>query len=246
MTAIPDQPMLYDAGDNQPNDRQVALELDALFADPRRPPAVGAVDEACRGSLTGLYDWCAATFRFLLVTAEMTEALAAELRAAGARSCVEVGAGRGELSLALDACRVPCIPTDDYSWTVRPKATGGIYAARVRRLGHREALDLLRPDTVICAWMPNREDWTPDFRAAASVRRYVLLGTGPHGEVATPVAWDCHAGWMRRALPAVEAGARCRVDSLLGTRFARHRSVVVSWEREQWARRTGRSAPHLD
>lgn len=227
-----DRPPLYDAGGDQPDNRRVAAELDALFADPRHPPAVAAVDEACRGSLTGLYEWCVATFRFLLVTDEMAGALAAALRTSGARLCVEVGAGRGELSLALDARGLPCIPTDDFSWSVRPRATGGIYDAHVRRMDHREAISRFRPDTVLCAWMPNHEDWTSDFRAAPSVRRYVLIGTGPRGEVGSPASWACQAGWRRRELREVAASARCRIDALLGTPFARLHSVVVMWERE--------------
>jgi hypothetical protein len=77
--------------------------------------------------------------------------------------------------------------------------------------------------------MPNGEDWTPAFRFAPSVRRYLLFGAWPNGHIGTTATWAEHAGWSRTVLADIAAVARCRLDVLLGTEFARLRTTIVEY-----------------
>jgi len=205
-------------------------QMDALCTGEHELSAK-TIDRVWQGDIGGLYDWCASTFRFLLMTRELADELADLCRERGTRLCVEVGAGRGEMTAALVRRSIRCIATDDRSWEVRPRATSGMYGTHVRALGYVEALDALRPDTVICAWMPNHQDWTSAFRTAPSVQRYIVIGTGPGGATGTEQTWAEHPGWQRTPLPHLARYARCRLDTLLGTPYARLRTEVVLYTR---------------
>ena len=89
----------------------------------------------------------------------------------------------------------------------------------VRPLHYRAALATLRPDCVLCSWMPPDEDWTPEIRATESVREYVLFwelrGTtgGPERLRAEPRLAAARPG--RRRGPTWSAGptTACRTSA---------------------------------
>jgi hypothetical protein len=92
---------------------------------------------------------------------------------------LEVGAGSGMLSRHLAAAlaaRCPDQPPtlvacDNFSQRLPVQRDAG-----VRKLSYRAALKEVRPQLVLCSWMPMRADWTAAFREAESVHEYVLLG----------------------------------------------------------------------
>lgn len=157
---------------------------------------------------------------YQLWTAESLAALAAWLTRRGARRILEVGAGDGRLTHWLQ----PLVPqamfvaTDDGSWHI----TGSHRLADVRPASVETALRRHAPDTVLSSWMPYRVDWTPAFRATASVARYVLIGEGEWGCVGTHAAWQAQRGWRRERLEDFSEAAWCRTDYSMGPRLVQH------------------------
>lgn len=97
---------------------------------------------------------------------------------------LEVGAGVGRLSKALGDIlvdqSVAIIPIDS-----RP-------FPGVEEIDYREALKKYQPNIVLCAWMLDGKDWTPDFRQTPSVEEYLLIGeaAGSMGASGTDETWD--------------------------------------------------------
>lgn len=73
----------------------------------------------------------------------------------GTRTCLEIMAGSGALSMALKNCGVSIVATDDFSWGnelwLRSLWTD------VERIDARAAIDKYKPDIVICSWPPTGE-----------------------------------------------------------------------------------------
>ena len=81
----------------------------------------------------------------------------------------------------------------------------------VRPLHYEAALASLQPDCVLCAWMPPDQDWTPEIRAAASVREYVLFWE-LRGTTGGQSAFAVNPGWRPRDLIDVEEHLVGRTD----------------------------------
>ncbi len=90
----------------------------------------------------------------------------------GKRSCVEIGAGDGTLTLLLEehGLRIPA--TDDYSWqhVVR-------YPDWVERLDAKATLSKYQPQVVICSWPPPGNDFEPLIFDYPSVETYIVIGS---------------------------------------------------------------------
>lgn len=166
--------------------------LDARLADPATRAGFIA---ACRAR--GIYH---------LPTVEFVACLARTLaRLPG--PWLEVGAGRGDLARALRAATVPIRATDGGDWWADP------LPETVERCAVTAALARYCPGTVLCVWPPRGTNWPALFRAAPSVRAYLLIGDGPHGMTGDAASWSGASGWRCRALPTLTALGRCRLDA---------------------------------
>lgn len=166
--------------------------LDARLADPATRAGFVAV---CRAA--GIYH---------LPTVEFVSALARILKRLP-EPWLEVGAGRGGLARALRAAGVPITATDDGAWWLDPLPPD------VERCAITDALQCYQPRTTLCVWPPRGTNWPALFRAAPSVRAYLLIGDGPRGMAGDAASWESAAGWRRRALPQFAALGRCRLDA---------------------------------
>lgn len=149
-------------------------------------------------------------------TKETIDALATWLEHERAQVVLEVGAGDGLLTHWLRArlrdIPIRLIATDNGSWQTSASLHWPHRAENVWQLTAAQALARFQPDTVLSSWMPWGEDWTGRFRMCRSVSRYVLIGEGRGGAVATESAWDPHPDWLARPIPDFEEGAWCRTD----------------------------------
>jgi len=127
---------------------------------------------------------------FQLSTQEFVTDLAhqvAELSEGEEINVLEVGAGGGalghhlrkELERQHPGRQVSVRLTDDKSYgkgedykNIKPA-----FDAEVEEVDSRVAVGQVdRPTIVVSSWMPDQEDWTPDFRANPNVVAYVLIG----------------------------------------------------------------------
>lgn len=187
--------------------------LDARLADPATRAGFVAV---CRTQ--GIYH---------LPTVEFASALAYILKRLP-EPWLEVGAGRGDLTCSLRAAGLPITATDGGDWWPDPLPTD------VERCAITDALPRYQPGTALCVWPPRGTYWPALFRAASSVRAYLLIGDGPHGMTGDAASWSGAPGWRRHALPHLAALGRCRLDAGDGL----HTHVLL-------VRRTSSSARHL-
>ena len=166
--------------------------LDARLAGPE--PRAGFV-AVCRAR--GIYH---------LPTVEFVTALARILKRLPG-PWLEVGAGRSDLARALRAADVPITATDDGAWWPDPLPDD------VERCAAAEALTRYQPGTVLCVWPPRGTDWPALFRAAPSIRAYLLVGDGPRGMTGDAPSWAGASGWRRRTLSQLAVLGRCRLDT---------------------------------
>ncbi len=168
------------------------VALDARLADP--------------GARAGFVAVCRTRGIYHLPTVAFVAALAHILKRLPG-PWLEVGAGQGNLARALRAIGVPITATDDGAWWPAP------LPADVERYGVESALTRYQPGTVLCVWPPRGTDWPALFRAAPSVRAYLLIGNGPRGMTGAPASWSDAPGWRLRHLPALATHGRCRLDA---------------------------------
>jgi len=191
----------------------------------RRLPSTGVLDAALsrlrRGELADLAELDARGPLYLLPTRELVRALAARIRALGARRIVEVAAGDGFLSEALRraAPDLRVTATDSGAW-VDPRARmnarerrryrrvdvpGVRMGASVLPLEARDAIARLRPDLLLASWLPPGTLLERLIRAPV---RYVLEIGARDG--VTPGAWNWR--FAHEFCEEVEEHARCRLD----------------------------------
>ena len=166
--------------------------LDARLADP--------------GTRAGFVALCRARGIYHFPTVEFVTALVSLLRRLPA-PYLEAGAGRGDLARAIRAHGVPIVATDDGTWWPESLPDD------VARCDVAAALARYQPGTVLCIWPPRGSDWPAIFRAASSVRSYLVIGDGPRGMTGSAETWTSTAGWHRRSLPHLATLGRCRLDA---------------------------------
>lgn len=192
--------------------------LEAMHAD-RRLPSFAELEEIATNphALAGFHDWCQRTRRFSLWTQEAIANLAAYLRERGFRRVVEVGAGRGDLSWHLEQHGTVILATDLGEASLR-----GFTLEEYRDLSvemwenvfpmdWHVALQRLKPDCVLCAWMPPDQDWTPRFRDTPSLREYVLFWE-LRGTTGGESAFRSNPGWQSVDLVEVDKYLVGRTD----------------------------------
>lgn len=143
---------------------------------------------------------------------------------------VEVGAGFGVLSEFLRLGGIPIIASSlSDLW---PNHLGlGLHPRGVKEQDQYETVKESQPSIIICAWMPDEQDWTASWREVASVREYILIGAPPsslnpscgtaeawcmrdeHGQDGEPVIRTAHPqGWTAMGLPEVSRWCLCYAD----------------------------------
>lgn len=210
-----------------PRERRDALEevIDAFdrlyrswYGGGRMPrfAMVRAALAACGGGAARLAPliWGRRNFVHQFLSQEYVDALAGYVIGTRLEPVVEVGAGRGELARALRQQGIAVYASDDGSWLDGRLHWPSLLPHDVSRLGYAEALRLERPALVLCSWMPRGEDWTPAFRACATVKEYLLLGEAQGGATGTPESFDAPLPWRGERLDAISRWSVTRnVDS---------------------------------
>jgi hypothetical protein len=191
----------------------------------RRLPGTRALDAALGRLRKGdLFQICELDPRgplYLLPTRELIRALAARIRALGARRVLEVAAGDGFLSAALRqaAPGLQIVASDSGAWTdARARMTArerrefrGVDVPGVRlgpsllRLEALSAIRRSRPDLVLASWLPPGRLLDRLIRAPV---RYVLEIGAKDG--VTPGAWSWR--FAHEFCEDLERSARCRLD----------------------------------
>jgi hypothetical protein len=148
--------------------------------------------------------WCEDTGTYDLWTSEYISGLAELVK--HHKTIVEVGAGDGRLSYLLarrlketTAAAPQVIATDSGMWRIKRMFP-------VVQMDYARACSVLKPDCVICSWMPMGVDFSRAFRRSPSVLEYVLIGeTDLHG--------CCGHSWLTW-------GARGKMNDVQSTRPA--------------------------
>lgn len=203
--------------------RLVFEALDELHRD-RRLPTFVELEEIVTNphALAGFHDWCQRTRRFTLWTQEAIANLASYLRERDCRRIVEVGAGRGDLAWHLEQLGTVILATDLGEASLRGFTVEGYRDLPVEMwenvlpMDWRVALERLRPDCLLCSWMPPEEDWTPRFRVAPQLREYVLFWE-LRGTTGGASAFRPNPGWSAVDLVDVEPYLIGRTDEGMPT-----------------------------
>jgi hypothetical protein len=195
----------------------------------RRVPSARALDAAVARLRRGeLFDLCELDPRgplYLLPTLELVRELAARIRKMGARRVLEVAAGDGFLSRALQraAPELDIVASDSGAWA-DPRARMNARERRqlrgvdvpgvrlgpgVERLDALVAIRRTRPDLVLASWLP--PGTLLDRLIRAPVRH--VLEIGAKGGV-TPGAWSWR--FAHEFCEDLERHARCRLDERPG------------------------------
>ena len=192
--------------------------LDKMHAN-RRIPTFAELEAVVTNphTVAGFHDWCQRTRRFSVWTVESIILLADYLRKERFERIIEVGAGRGDLAWHLGKAGIAVTATDAGA-SVLAGFTLSEYRSvkvemweNVRPLAYMYALEQLRPDCVLCSWMPPGDDWTYAFRAAPNVRGFVLFWE-LRGTTGGKSAHTYQDGWRSRDLVDVEEYMIGRTD----------------------------------
>jgi len=199
----------------------------------RYDDAKHAFQQACSFSAASpLSLWLRNSRYYQVLTREFVKALAAYLSKrkasydttaakstgrASAGPIVEVGAGLGTLARALRSYGVDLEATT-LSTGVFDERDGIPHGVVLEP--QLQTIKRLKPSIVLCAWMPDREDWTKRWREATSVSEYIIIGPrlNPFSvSSGTEATWcvkeqylgsflhteDCPPGWEVHGLPQI-------------------------------------------
>ncbi|MBF7082381.1 hypothetical protein IT084_05230 [Desulfallas sp. Bu1-1] len=178
----------------------------------------------CRLSVLAAY--CKAFGIDQILNREFNDALAEEIKQLGLKPVLEVNAGSGDLARALRNRGIDIIAVDDYKKPLPERVLNSDFLPQ--KMNYREAIARYQPRLVICNWMPAGEDWTRDFRAAETIRAYILIGEEDR------TSWGEYPGWRSRVLKEPNRWSLCRLDH--GVDFKRpelwwRHAKVVAFER---------------
>jgi hypothetical protein len=190
----------------------------------RKLPSSAAFDRAASrlasGELDELCELNPIAPIYLIPTRPFLRALARRIRSCGARRVLEVAAGEGHLSrfLAAVAPDLQVTATVSFAWEkpearmnarekrdLRSVAVAGLRPGPdVLRMGAVRAVRELRPDLVLCSWLPPGPLLLRIIRAAPQVLE-IGAGSGITGDIR---AWR----YEHEFCEELEALGRCRLD----------------------------------
>ena len=107
---------------------------------------------------------------FQLYPKEFIEELAKSIKDFHPTRIIEVGAGNGYLSKALQKQGIDIIPTDNKSWAHLT------YPSEVEKLDFKEALAKYNPDMVVICWEAYGADYTREILKHPSVKWVIWIG----------------------------------------------------------------------
>ena len=190
----------------------------------RRVPSAAAFDKAAlrmpRGELAWLCEFNPIAPVYSIPTIAFLRALAARIRECEARRVLEIASGDGHLSRALQkiAPDLRIIATDSGAWEepaarmsarekreLRGTAVAGIApGSGVLRMEAVKAIRELRPQLVLCSWLPPGPLLAKVIRAAPQVLE-IGAGSGITGDIR---AWR----YRHEFCDGLEKLGRCRFD----------------------------------
>jgi len=167
---------------------------------------------------------CEEAGRYLAITGELAEAIAAALAERGINAALEVCAGDGTLAAALrergiavtatDAAP-PQMPTASERRAPEHRQTSCQCHPVVERMAASEALERYQPRNVIGCFVPFDAGVDPAVLDQPSVQRYLLLNARLNGQLGDP-ALRRKPGWRATRLESVERWMLTRHDVWLG------------------------------
>jgi len=115
---------------------------------------------------------------FQIFSREFIDELSKEIKKLKAKTIIEVGAGDGNLSRALQRKGVDSKPTDNYNW----KKRGNInYPKDVEKIDFKKALKKYNPELVIICWEELGMPFTEEILKHPSVKWVIWIGEGLGG-----------------------------------------------------------------
>jgi hypothetical protein len=121
-----------------------------------------------------------------VLSADFIAALVEELGTSD--QLLELGAGNGILAHHLKSqlpTTAALTASDDHSSSIPVSED-----VQVLPLGYQEALESIKPDTVVVSWMPPGIDMTASIRSCPTVKKYILIG-----EADSSTCGDAWATW---------------------------------------------------
>jgi hypothetical protein len=158
----------------------------------------------------GWLAWCRDHNLYVAYSRELLDALAQAL-SQFAGTILELGAGSGELALALRGRAVPVIATD-----VAPKNPDVI------ALAAHNALRTYQPSTVLSSFLPVDGRIEAEILRCASVNRYFYIGPIVMERVGPDSLWSV-PGWRAESLPEIDSLLISRLDVLADFTRRTHR-----------------------
>ena len=150
---------------------------------------------------------CEEDSRFLVISEELAESLAAALRSLFLQDdeILEVCAGNGELAESLNAAGVPVVATD-----VSPPVGTSVRAASANN-----ALETYRPGVVLGSFVPVDAGVDELVLSFPSVEHYLVLGARIGGLFGSAALWETPS-WTAKPLQEVARWMLTRHDVWMG------------------------------
>ncbi len=160
----------------------------------------------------GLFDWAMRHMVYQIPNVEFVRGLSNKIEDIGAKTILEVGAGRGIISKHIgNALKKKIILTDSYGWWENYGCIKNIEYDGVLKRNYIDAIEEFEPDLIIASWIPYNECWTKDFRKYSFVKGYILIGEAEGG--ATGCLEDWNTDWKMQRLKNVSNHGISRTDS---------------------------------
>lgn len=118
----------------------------------------------------------------------------------GGRSCLEIAAGDGTLSLLLDRQGVRLATTDDHSWAHKVQ-----FPDWVENLSASAALKKFQPQVVLCSWPPAGNDFEKEIFKTPSVQTYIMIGSKHQFAAGNWQTYAAQKNFTWRAAPELAA-----------------------------------------
>lgn len=193
-------------------------------------PEAKWIDNAiiCRLSLLEAY--CDKYGLYQILNKEFNDSLADEIKKLALTPILEVGAGTGELTSALRMRGIDIHAVDSYVNPLPERVKNNPDIELPEKMDYRHAIQMYKPELIICSWMPPGEDWSVNFRDCESVKAYILIGD-QDGNCGTRAIYSEFPNWSSYVLKGPNTWSLCRKD--IGVDFEkpeiwwRHSKVVI-------------------
>lgn len=136
------------------------------------------------------FDWAHHHMVYQLPSVEFVQELSNKIRDIGAKTILEVGAGRGTISKCVsNVLNKEIILTDSYFWWEHDERIKNMEHTGVLKRTYIDAIEEFEPDLIIASWIPYNECWTKNFRKYPFVKGYMLIGECRGGAIGSEEDW---------------------------------------------------------